>query len=443
MRINRLGSQLSFLLIRVIIVQKKVLVIEDSRTAMNIAVKLVEKAGLVPVPAQSLTEAQHVFTHSVPEEFLCAIVDYNLPDATHGQAIDFCLESVLPTIVITGRMDNKTRSDVLRREVVDYIPKENAQTYDYLSRLLVRLERNKNIGVIVAEQDRSTTRAMVPLLKRHNFTTYEVNSAEETYRLLRENPNIKLVITGHEMEDQHSTRLIANLRVEYPKERLAIISVCDKNNELNSARFIKSGANDFLLKPYCHEEFLCRITQNIELIENVEALTSLANTDFLTGLFNRRYFFDRLSSLVSASPASHAIAMLDLDHFKQINDTYGHDAGDDVLITTARLLRQCLPEAIIARFGGEEFCVFMHQTAPKLAFKKVETFRRTLEQQFIQSGESSIKVTSSIGLITDLKADLSECVSAADELLYAAKTNGRNRVICDIPEVTARLATTT
>ena len=422
--------------------QKKVLVIEDSRMAMNIVVKLIEKAGLEAVPAQSLTEAKHLFSHSIPEAFLCAIVDYSLPDAANGQAIDFCLDCVLPTIVVTGRMDYQTRSDVLSREVVDYIPKENAQTYDYLSRLLVRLERNKHIGVVVAGQDRASARHMLSLLKRHNFTTYEVTNAADTQQLLRENRNIKMVITGAEFDDQNSTALIANLRVDYAKERLAIISVCDNDNEMNSARYIKSGANDFLLKPFCHEEFLCRISQNIELIEHVEALTMMANTDFLTGLFNRRYFFDKLGPLVSNSPQAQALAVIDLDFFKQVNDTYGHDAGDGVLWKTSGLLKQHFSDAVIARFGGEEFCIFLPQTPPKLAFKRLENFRRELASTPMEIGAHSLSISTSIGLVTQLSADLGETISQADKLLYQAKSQGRNRIVSDIvlPAALSRVA---
>ena len=419
--------------------QTKVLVIEDSRMAMKIIVRLIEQAGLEAVPAQSLTEAKHLFANAMPESFLCAIVDYNLPDAANGQAIDFCLESILPTIVVTGRMDASTRTSVLSREVVDYIPKENAQTYDYLSRLLGRLERNKHIGILVTGQDRRSARHMVSLLKRHNFNTYEASTAAQTQQLLRENHNIKVVITGAELEDQNSTALIASLRADYAKEQLAIISVCERNNGMHSARYIKSGANDFLLKPYCHEEFLCRISQNIELIEHVEALTSMAHTDFLTGLVNRRYFFDKLGSRVSEPGTSHALAMLDLDFFKTINDTYGHDAGDEVLVRVAGVLQQHFSDGVVARFGGEEFAVFLPATPPKLAFKRFEAFRREIESLSFHHASARYRVSTSVGLLTALSKKLDEALSQADDLLYQAKKAGRNRIMSDIAVARQRL----
>lgn len=412
--------------------QNKVLIIEDSRTALNIVVRLVEQAGLVPVVSRTLTEARHVFIHSTPEDFLCAIVDYNLPDSPNGEAIDFCIQSILPTIVVTGRLDSETREDVLRREVVDYIPKENAQTYDYLARLLKRLEHNKQIGVVVAGQDRSTAIKMSSLLRRHNFITHEASTAEETYKLVRDNPEIRVVITGRHFSDEKSTSVISNLRVDYPKERLAIISVSEQEAQLNSARFIKSGANDFLLTPFCHEEFLCRITQNIELIEHVEALTSMANSDFLTGLFNRRYFLNKLSAMAARRSERYSLAVLDLDNFKQVNDTYGHDAGDIVLVHTAAVLRQHFADAVIARFGGEEFCIFMPDISAEHALSRIEALRALVCQQPVQVGEEKIPVSISAGLLTTKASSLVNSISRADKLLYQAKHAGRNRVVSDI-----------
>lgn len=399
---------------------------------MSIVTRLVEKAGLQAVTAYSLTQARHLFANALPESFLCAIVDYNLPDAAHGEAIDFCLGSVLPTIVITGQVNRHTREDVLRRDVVDYIPKDNAQTYDYLARLLVRLQRNKHTAVLVAGHQRRAAQAMLSLLQRHNFVTYEAQDSTETYRLLREHPHIKMVITGTSLTDESSPTLIANLRQDYPKERLAIISACDQHSELNSAHFIKSGANDFMPLPVCHEEFLCRINQNVELLEHVEALTTLAHTDYLTGLFNRRYFFDRLTARAASRKETYALAMLDLDHFKQINDKFGHDTGDAVLVEVARALQQNFSDGIIARFGGEEFCVYLSQEPAAIATSRFEAFREKLASAPLCIGQHQVPVSLSVGLLTVRASNLTNSISRADKLLYQAKAGGRNRVVSDL-----------
>ena len=149
--------------------QQKVLVIEDSSTSMKVLRKLIEKAGLTPVSAMTLTEARHIFNNDVPEDYLCALVDFNIPDAPDGESIDFTIESFIPTIVITGRLDQKTRHKILAKEIVDYIPKENAQVYEYLSRLMTRLQKNKKISVLVVDDSRVSRATITSLLQRHNF----------------------------------------------------------------------------------------------------------------------------------------------------------------------------------------------------------------------------------------------------------------------------------
>lgn len=412
--------------------QRKVLVIEDSSTSMNLVTKLVHQAKLVPICAESLTQAKFLFGNSNPEEYLCAVVDYNLPDATNGEAIDFTIESFVPTIVVTGRLDDDTREHVLSKEVVDYIPKENAQVYDYLSRLIARMEKNKHIGVLVVDDSRVSRNAMASLLRRHNFETFEASSAEEGLKVIHERSNIQLVVTDHNMPDMSGTQLVAELRKSYPKEQLAIIGVSSGNSSLLSARFIKSGANDFLHKPFCHEEFLVRITQNVEYIENVEAIRRAANSDYLTGLPNRRHFFYSVTHELRNSPEQQTVALVDLDHFKKINDTYGHDAGDKVLKDIARLLASHFADVFVSRFGGEEFCVYLPNISPEKAVKRLEEFRLAIGEKTIKFQQTKLNVTASIGVTTQSKKNLEAMLAKADVLLYQAKTEGRNQVVSDL-----------
>ncbi|MCW8109867.1 diguanylate cyclase [Alteromonas ponticola] len=408
--------------------QKKVLVVEQSTHSLALMSKLVRNAGLNPVGANSLTEAEFKFRQSTPEEYLCAIVDYRLPDARHGEALDFTINAFLPTIAVTDSNDASTRNAVLARQVVDYIPKENGQIYDYLSRLLVRLEKNKKVGVLVIDAFRHSRQTMVALLKRHHFIIYEALGAKEAIDILDLHAHIQLVILADSIEDQPSTAFIANLRKEYSKEELAIIGVSEHESGLLSAHYIKSGANDVLRKPYCYEEFMCRITQNLELIDNVKTIREAANKDFLTGLPNRRHFFYSVNHSFKNLPAKQALALLDLDYFKAINDTYGHDAGDHVLKHVAQLIAQAFDDVYVARFGGEEFCVYLPQFSPEKAFIRLEKFRKLVEGSVIVFDNIEINVTTSIGLSTRPSHNIEALLSDADKLLYEAKANGRNQI---------------
>lgn len=411
--------------------QQKVLIIEDSSTSLALLKKLVERAGLKPVVATTLAEARHIFLHSDPEHYLCAIVDYHLPDAPNGEAIDYAIESFIPTIVSTGKLDADTRNRVLAKDVVDYIPKENAQVFDYLMRLLSRLEKNKGIEVIVADPKRQNRTAMAALLRRHNFITLECATTEDVETLLGKHPNVKLLLIDSEIKGELATQFVAHLRKTYSKETLAILGLSADENNLLSARFIKSGANDFVKKPFCHEELLCRITLNIDLIEKVETIRRTANTDYLTGLPNRRHFFYTVDQY-QQTPLSHqSVALIDLDHFKRINDTYGHDAGDAVLKAVARRIASHCADLVVSRFGGEEFCVYLPDLPSEAAIERIEALRQHIASKPVNFQDQMLPVTASIGLTTASSTNVHEMLTRADKLLYQAKTGGRNQVAHD------------
>lgn len=411
--------------------QQKVLIIEDSSTSLALLKKLVERAGLKPVVATTLAEARHIFLHSDPEHYLCAIVDYHLPDAPNGEAIDYAIESFIPTIVSTGKLDADTRNRVLAKDVVDYIPKENAQVFDYLMRLLSRLEKNKGIEVIVADPKRQSRTAMAALLRRHNFITLECATTEDVETLLGKHPNVKLLLIDSEIKGELATQFVAHLRKTYSKETLAILGLSADENNLLSARFIKSGANDFVKKPFCHEELLCRITLNIDLIEKVETIRRTANTDYLTGLPNRRHFFYTVDQY-QQTPLSHqSVALIDLDHFKRINDTYGHDAGDAVLKAVARRIASHCADLVVSRFGGEEFCVYLPDLPSEAAIERIEALRQHIASKPVNFKDQMLPVTASIGLTTASSTNVHEMLTRADKLLYQAKTGGRNQVAHD------------
>ncbi len=414
--------------------QQHVLIIENGDGNLELIAKLVRRAGLIPVGATSLTEGKLRFSQNVPESFLCAIVAYSLPDATQGQSIDFATNAYLPTIATTETLDSTIRDKVLERDVVDYVPKENSQNYDYLSRLIGRLEKNKSTGVVVVSTNRMLRTKTISLLQRHNFTAFDCITATEAMQILSEHNHIRLVITDNTLPDMTGTQFVASLRKAFSKEQLAIMGIAGGQRMLMSAHFIKSGANDFLRVPYCQEEFLCRVMQNVEYIESVEEIRRVANTDYLTGLPNRRHFFYMVTVQHQLLSENHALALIDLDFFKSINDTYGHDAGDIVLKGLAALIEFYFPDEIISRFGGEEFCIYLPRTPLKEACDRLEAFRKVVEAEVIQLPTTDIKVTCSVGVSGTVTQRVDKLLSSADKQLYAAKNNGRNQLMCEQPD---------
>ncbi|MFC4700572.1 diguanylate cyclase [Glaciecola siphonariae] len=411
----------------------KILLIEHDGSSLRVLKRVIGKANLDVVTATSLTEAKIIFEHSTPESFLCAVVDYQLPDAKHGEAIDFAIASFVPVIVITSQTETDVRDRILSKAVVDYIPKSNAQIYEYLSRLLTRLEKNKRVGVLTVGGNNKSRSAIYSLLTRHNFITYQAANAASAQKLLQAHPHIKLMITDQALPDSTGVDFVANVRKQYNKEQLSIIGTSDKADPALLANFIKSGANDYLRKPYCHEEFFCRVLQNVEYVEQIEVIKRTANTDYLTGLPNRRHFFSQVSDIIQRKPEQRSLALLDLDHFKNINDTYGHDYGDIVLKETAKMMKKHFSQDCVSRFGGEEFCVFMHDLTPEQAFEKVEHFRQAVSERVFKRRTKRIQCSISIGL-THLEAHtIEDLLCVADEHLYKAKAKGRNCVIQDTP----------
>ncbi|NTS76731.1 diguanylate cyclase [Catenovulum sp. SM1970] len=408
---------------------EKLLVIEDSVPILKLINHVGKRAGYDVDSAQSLEETKILLAQN---QYAIASIDYNLPDAPQGEAIDYVLSKDIPSIVLTGYMNDEIRDSILSRPVVDYIPKETTQALYYLEKLLKRLRINKQTKVMVVDDSRSARAYLTNLLARHNFQVIEAQNGLEGLEQMNRHTDIKLVITDHEMPEMGGIRFVSEMRKNFNKDKVAVIGLSGANTESLSARFIKSGANDFLKKPFCHEEFYCRIVQNIEHLEQVTRIKLAANTDYLTGLFNRRYFFDHAEQVLKQNPMS-PIAMIDIDHFKSINDGYGHDAGDAVIRDIAEQLKTKFSECLLARFGGEEFCILMKDFTSTEAYEALDYFRQDLAERSIKHDDDVIDYTISVGLCNTFD-EIHAGITRSDELLYQAKQAGRNQVMSDLEQ---------
>lgn len=234
------------------------------------------------------------------------------------------------------------------------------------------------------------------------------------------------------MPEMNGFDLTLDLRKHHLKEQLAVIGLSATGNNELGAQFIKNGANDFLTKPVSYEELLCRINQNIDMLVYMEALRNAAHRDFLTNLYNRRYFFNEGKDLYNTSVLENkpvAVAMLDIDLFKQVNDNYGHEVGDDLLVYFSYELSKQFNDHIVARIGGEEFVVLFTDTELELASDLMNKFRQKIADTPLEFDEHTINVSVSIGIHHLPEDNLDAMLKIADENLYVAKENGRNRVI--------------
>lgn len=408
---------------------EKLLVVEDSRPIATVIKQIAEALNYEVTVAQTLAETESILQGE--SNFFAATIDYALPDASEGEAIACVLSHGIPSIVITGKMDEETRQKILAQPVIDYIPKENSQAFLYLKRILHGQRTNRDIGILVVDDSSSARNHIVELLKRRNFSVFVTDNGNKALAMVAENPKIKMVITDLEMPEMDGIELSIELRKKYPRDRLTIIGISGANNGMHSARFIKNGADDFLRKPFCPEEFYCRITQNIENLHNIEQIKHAANTDYLTDLPNRRAFFREGEARIKyyqKHNITYSLAMLDIDHFKRINDNYGHDVGDHVLKVLALYMRKHLGSGLLSRLGGEEFAVLLTGDDIEQLHHKLDDFRRDIAVSTLSVNDHHITVSVSLGVCFNSTESLTEQLQLADKALYAAKENGRNQI---------------
>ncbi|CAM2069012.1 Diguanylate cyclase [Sulfidibacter corallicola] len=414
---------------------KKILIVEDSHVvAKMLAFKIRKRLDYPLIMTVNYAETQAVLEREADSIF-AALLDLQLPDALKGEVVELVQSYDIPCIIFTGSEEPETRKRLLARGVVDYIYKRNLHEIDYLVRVFKRLDRNPDIKVLIVI-DTETTRLLVRrLLEIQRFEIIESQTAEEALEILSGEAKIKLVIVDFLLPEMDGVGLITEIRRKFSRDEVSIIGISGKRHANSSAKLLKSGANDFLHKPFTEEEFHCRVIQNIEVLEQLEQIEDSANRDFLTKLHNRRFFYRTGEKLFHNAHRNHftlTITMLDIDHFKKVNDTYGHEAGDLILLRVSEILSQTFRKGdIVARFGGEEFCIACLNLSPTSAVNLFERVRQAVEAAKVNIPPVEMGVTISIGICTQLQSSLEHMIRLADKDLYQAKNNGRNCIFID------------
>ena len=294
--------------------------------------------------------------------------------------------------------------------------------------------------VIVDDNDRQSMRMMAELAVEHRPV---VESSLDKAGLAVRGP-VDLVIVNAAARDFDGLRFAAGLRSDEVTRNLPILAIYDPDDRARAVKALELGINDLLAKPIDPQELSARARTQIKrkrytdlLRNNLDNSLELAVTDPLTGLHNRRYMIGQLDALAQRAArggAPVACLLLDIDHFKKINDCFGHDVGDEVLREFAvRLASNVRAVDLPCRFGGEEFVVVMPETALQDAERIAERIRMHVSGApfRVAGGKEVLSVTISIGVAaTHGEADTPEhLLKRADEALYEAKASGRNRVV--------------
>ena len=414
-----------------------ILVVEDSRTySTALCRRLRDDIGLPLVACRSLNELHEAVTDD-RAAFTLAVVDLNLPDAPHGEAIDFAVQRGIPTIVHTASFDMDTRNRIMERDVIDYVPKDSEFALDVLMGTVARALANRRTRILIVDDVMATRKLLARMLKVQQYDVVEAGSGAEALSLLERDQDIQLVVSDYHMPKMDGYELTRRIRRQFRSDRLRVIGISSSNDRMVSVGFLKAGANDFISMPFIPEELQCRIASNVETLAQIAQLHNLASRDSLTGLYNRRHFFEQAGPLIDRARSkkrSSAVAIIDIDDFKRLNDNHGHDFGDQALKSVARCLAQSAEGGghLLARIGGEEFAILFPGLDAKAAMRQSDHIRLDVSHEALELGEHKDGVTVSIGVAEiGENGSLDEALTAADRALYAAKRNGRNQVSLD------------
>jgi two-component system, cell cycle response regulator len=300
-------------------------------------------------------------------------------------------------------------------------------------------------GRILLVDDRPSSYERVGAMLTAAGHSVEIEAApqEGLFRLAEGEYDLVIVSLG--FADYDGLRLCSQIRSLERTRQLPVLILAEPDDMARVMRGLDIGVNDYLVRPIDRNELAARVRTQIrrkryadKLRDNVQHSIEMAVTDPLTSLHNRRYFEAHAAAALEQAVQRDkplSLLILDIDHFKAINDGYGHAAGDEVLREFAHRVRKNLRGIDLpCRIGGEEFVVVMPDTDMSIAAVVAERVRRKIEREpfTVQGGERMIGVTVSIGAASLTQAeDLAALLMRADKALYRAKNDGRNRVVAD------------
>jgi len=301
------------------------------------------------------------------------------------------------------------------------------------------------MNVLIAEDDAPTRVMLQSLLGKWGYTVTSVSDGDEAWRVLNEARKPLLVILDWMMPGVEGPEIVRRLRVKEDGNSHYIIITTSVNSENDAVRALDAGADDFVGKPFNLNELRARLAvgrrvtalhqalaDKLHKLETAsETISRLARTDDLTGLHNRRSFNEFFALALSAARRhGHPLSLIsiDLDHFKAVNDTFGHRTGDLVLKEFANLMQEMVrAEDLAVRWGGEEFIIMLTHTACEAAAALAERIRAAFEHN--PSSASPLPMTASFGVAQLRDGELEDdLIRRADEALYRAKHEGRNCV---------------
>jgi two-component system, cell cycle response regulator len=289
--------------------------------------------------------------------------------------------------------------------------------------------------VVVVDSSRTVLRAVSKLLESDRHTAATFVDAGEALNFIKSDREAGVLITSVELTSMSGLDLCRETRLLSGRDRTIYIILMSSNcEERHLVKALDSGADEFIRKPLIAEELHARLRSAERLLRLQGELIRLARVDPLTGVLNRRAFFEAAEYMVQTP---FAAIMFDVDHFKEINDSYGHDVGDQVLHVIGHEVSS--RGGVVGRLGGEEFAVLLEGANLETATAHAELLRVALAELSFDTGSHELSVTCSLGVAAGRPGEtIDHLLRRADAALYAAKEGGRDRVVAAAADLKVR-----
>lgn len=414
-------------------IQHNILVVDDSKTiAMGLKHTIEERLGLKVYTAASMKEcAELLLKHK--GKFALALLDYGLPDAPKGEIVTFINKFKIPSLLLTGTKLNKDNEIFKNTNLIDYIIKNGSYAIDYSVSVVKRFILNEKVEVLVVDDSKTFAMKMEHLCIKYNLKTIVNYSAKEALETVKQRPNIKLILVDYMMPEMDGLEFTMQLRKIYKKDEIAIIALSGMSEKEIVSSFLKYGANDFLYKDFSNEEFFARVNGNLEVLELFHATQDKAKKDYLTGVFNKTYLLNAGEEIYQRAKKNKellAVVLLDIDNFQVINESYGHEAGDEAIKEISRILLEYInKDSIIARLGADQFCVLFKNRPYTEIYQTFEEIRKIIANSRFKFNDLILDFTISVGANIDFSDSLEDMMDLADEALANAKHKGTNKTI--------------
>ncbi|BCS98667.1 diguanylate cyclase response regulator [Desulfoluna limicola] len=291
--------------------------------------------------------------------------------------------------------------------------------------------------ILVAEDDPISRRVLEANLIKWGYDITLAVNGREALDIIRQPDPPSLLISDWMMPQMDGLMLCREIRKLDIKRYIYVILLTTRGEKRDIIQGLEAGADDFLTKPFNQEELKYRIRIGERIINLEHRILTMANTDPLTGIMNRRAFMERLGQETGRAHRHQtqlSFILSDIDHFKQVNDTHGHQTGDLVLQCFSKTLKKSLrPYDFLGRYGGEEFVVGMPETDEAQAQCAAERLRKEVEEMeiILPNDSGLLRITASFGTATcaiKSREEMASFIKRADDALYRAKREGRNRV---------------